>query len=220
MAEWLQEWAQVLSAFGTILMMFAWVFYAQFAIISYLQQRRARVVIDQTEDRSLDTKFVVVNLSEVPVYISCVMVVVKRGDEETATRIDTYRHFLSTDDSDTPQQLEAELRHGTLGSADLLMLGGGDRLLSWLLESGDDDEFDAPRDERLRQVLSEIDHFEIRVVAMSGNDDKVIASRRRFEIQERESSILICPQFSQTQHFNSWSSRSTAEQWSAQCQEC
>lgn len=220
MAEWLQEWAQVLSAFGTILMMFAWVFYAQFAIVSYLQQRRARVVIDQTEDRTLSTRFVVVNLSERPVYISCVMVAVKVGDEEKTTRLDTYRHFLSDDQSDSPEQLEAQLRHGTLAPADLLMLGGSDRLLSWLLDSGDDEDFDAPRDERLRQALAEIEHFDIRVIAMSGNDDKVIASRRRFLIEEREEDIRIYPAFSQTQHFNSWWTRSTAEEWSERCQTC
>lgn len=217
MGEWLQEWADVLSAFGTILMMLAWVFYAQFAIVSYFSQRRARVVIDQTEDRTLNTRFVVVNLSEQPVYISCVMVVVHSGGDEQATRIDTYSHFLSEDESASSHQLQAELRHGTLQPADLLMLGGSDRLLSWLLESKDEDQDVPPRGERLRQALSEIDYFEVRVIAMAGNEDKPIASRRRFLIEEREEEVTIYPAYAQTQHFNSWSNRRTADEWSKYC---
>lgn len=217
MGEWLQEWAQVISAFGTVLTMLVWVFYFHFAIFAYLGQRRARVVIDQTEDRSLNTSFVVVNLSEQPVYISCVMVVVKAGDDEKVTRIDTYRHFLGSDDDWTPQQVEAELRHGTLGPADLLMLGGSDRLLSWLLDKGDDEDFDDSREERLGQALSEIDWFDLRIIAMVGNDDRPIASRRRFLISADDGDTRIYPEFNQTQHFNSWWSRNTAAEWSEQC---
>lgn len=216
MAEWLQDWAQVLSAFGTILMMMAWVFYAQFAIYAYLNQRRSRVVIDQTEDYSLNTKFVIVNLSELPVYVTCVMIVVNTGSEEKTRRISTYSHFMRSDETPGPREIESELRHGTLDPAGLLMIGGSDRLLSWLLDSDDDDP-DIPRGQRLRQVLSEIEHFDIRVMAMAGNQDKPIASRRRFCIEADEDNVTIYPAYSQTQHFNSWRTRKTADEWSDQC---
>lgn len=217
MGEWLQDWAQVLSAFATSLMMLAWVFYAQFAIFTYLHQRRARVVIDQTEDHSLDTKFVVVNLSQQPVYITCMMIVVTSADEQKTKRINTYSHFRSSDETPGPQEIESELRHGTLDPGSLLMIGGGDRLLNWLLQDGDDEDFELSRRERLRKAVAEVEHFEVRILAMVGNQDRPVASRRRFYIEQSESDVTIYPAYAQTQHFNSWRDRGRVDQWSEQC---
>lgn len=221
MGEWLQDWAQVLSAFATTLMMFAWVFYAQFAIYAYFNQRRSRVVIDQTEDHSLNTKFVVVNLSQQPVYITCMMIVVRTADnEEKSRRINTYSHFMSTEEAPGPREIESELRHGTLDPAGLLMIGGSDRLLNWLLDTGTDGEFGLSHNERLRQAISNVEHFDIRVLAMAGNQDKPIASRRRFYIEAQDNDVAIYPAFSQTQHFNSWRDRQTVDEWSDHCLHC
>lgn len=217
MAEWLQEWAQVLSAFGTLLMMLAWVFYAQFGILTYIRQRRPRVIIDQTADHSLNTRFVIVNLSELPVYISGIMIRVRRGDEESYHKISRFQRS-STEDEDeadeaSAEDVERELRHGTLDVGQLFLIGSSKETLSWLLKDGSDDETDEPFTSRLRSKLADVDEFEFRVVAMVGTEDKPVASSRQFQIEYEDGEIRIIPKEASTRHYASWWHRRVADDW-------
>jgi hypothetical protein len=218
--EWMQDNAELLSALATILMTIAWVTYAQFAIVTYFRQRRPRIVIDQTADHSLDTRFVIVNLSELPVYISGIMVCVRRGDDQTFHKIDRFQRSSSGDDdedagSPSTEDIEAQLRHGTLDVGQLFLIGSSKETLSWLLEDGDDDA-DQPFDNRLRGALAEIDDFEFRVVAMAGTDDHSVASARTFHIEYENDEIRIVPLDSSTRHYASWRHRHIADKWSEQ----
>jgi hypothetical protein len=217
--DWLQENAALISAIATVLMTIAWVVYAQFAITTYIQQRRPRIIIDQTADHSLDTRFVIVNLSETPVYISGILVAVRRGQEETLHKISRFRR-TSTEGGDGINDLdnadiEAELRHGTLDIGQLFLIGSSKETLSWLLEDGADD-VDQPVEARLRSALGHIDDFEFRVVAMTGTEDRSVASARRFRIEYEEDEVRIVPADGSTRHFGSWRSRRIAREWSEQ----
>jgi hypothetical protein len=212
--EWLQDNATVVSAMATAFMALVWLVYAHIGVIGFLHHRRPRVIIDQTEDRTLDTKFVVVNLSERPVYISCIMVAIQTDDDERVRKISTYTEVSSENGDQSRERIEAELRQGTLDSAQLLMLGDTDRLLSWMLD-GDDPE--TPRGERLRRALVEIDAIEIRVIAVVGVEDRPIASCRQFLIDKSGDDVRIRPRDSYTQHLTSRKHRGTIQQWSEFC---
>jgi hypothetical protein len=212
--EWLQDNATVVSAMATAFMALVWLVYAHIGVIGFLHHRRPRVIIDQTEDRTLDTKFVVVNLSERPVYISCIMVAIQTDDDERVRKISTYTEVSSENGDQSRERIEAELRQGTLDSAQLLMLGDTDRLLSWMLD-GDDPE--TPRGERLRRALVEIDAIEIRVIAVVGVEDRPIASCRQFLIDKSGGDVRIRPRDSYTQHLTSRKHRGTIQQWSEFC---
>lgn len=196
-------------------MVLVWIFYAQFAIMTFMWQRRPRIVIDQTEDRSVHTRFVLVNLSELPVLISCVMMVVRRGKEETVHKVTTYER--QADGENHTEYEQAVERHGTLAPSQLLMIGSSEETLSWLLQDDADDDVDEPRDRRVARALREVDEFEIRIVAMVGTDDRPVASARRFEIERTDEGVQILPKDSYTQHFSSWRSRRTAVEWSDYC---
>lgn len=199
-----------------MLTVLVWVFYAQFAILTFMWHRKPRIVIDQTEDRSVHTRFVLVNLSEQPAYISCVLMAVRRGKEETIHKIATYHRANSDQEDGQEEELREEQRHGTLAPAQLLMLGSSEENLTWLLQD-DDDDVDEPRDRRVSRALREVDEFELRVVAMVGTDDKPVASSRRFEIERTDRGVLILPKDTYTQHFASWRNRRTAIEWAEYC---
>jgi hypothetical protein len=213
--EWLKDNAELVSALATVLMTIAWVTYAQFGIITYLRQRRPRIVVDKTADDSINTRFVVVNLSEYPIYISGILVVVNRDDEQFIHKIEKYQR-TTTDDGeelDGVEQSESQLRHGTLDVGQLFMMGSSRETLAWLLdEEGEDANGD--RQDRLRQALDEVDSFELRVVAMAGNDDRPVAARRQFEISWVDGDVSISPAEAYTRQFAGWWNRDTPEEWS------
>jgi hypothetical protein len=174
-------------------------------------------VIDKTAENTIHTRFVVVKLSELPVYISGILVIVRRGEEEFHHKIENY-HRSTTDDGDELDHVEAaesQLRHGTLGVGQLFMMGSSSETLSWLLTE-DAEDADQPRGDRLRRALVEVDEFEFRVVAMAGNDDRPVASSRRFQIvrDEEEGEPHIRPLDNYTQQYSSIWSRKVAEEWS------
>jgi hypothetical protein len=216
---WLQENAELVSAMATVLMTIAWVTYAQFGIVTYIKQRKPRIVIDKTAENTINTRFVVVNLSELPIYISGILVVVRRGEEEFVHKIENYQRG-TTDDGEELDQVEyaeSQLRHGTLDVGQLFMMGSSKETLSWLL-TDDAEDLEEPRGDRLRRALWEVDEFEFRVVAMAGNDDRPVASSRRFGIEhdEDDQEIQIKPLDDYTQQYSSIWSRKVAEEWSQQ----
>jgi hypothetical protein len=95
--EWLQNNAMVFSAMATVFMALVWLLYAHIGIVSILRHRRPRVIIDQTMEQTVDTKFMIINLSEQPVYISDVMVAVESEGEKTIRKIRTYYHVSAGD---------------------------------------------------------------------------------------------------------------------------
>jgi hypothetical protein len=217
---WLQDNAELVSAMATVLMTIAWVTYAQFGILTYIKQRRPRIIIDQTADHSLNTRFVIVNLSELPIYISGIMVCVRRGEDETIHKINRFQRTSSSDDEDdagsqSAEDVEAQLRHGTLDVGQLFLIGSSKETLSWLL-TDDDETVDQPFDQRLRGALAEIDDFEFRVVAMAGTEDHSVASARTFQIEYEEDEIRIVPANGSTRHYSSWRYRHVAREWSEQ----
>ncbi len=212
--EWLTDNADLVSALATVMMTIAWVVYAQFGIITYLRQRRPRLLIDKTADNSINTRFVVVNLSEFPVYISGILVVVRRGEEEITHKIENYMR-TSTDDGeelDSMEYTESQLRHGTLDVGQLFMMGSSRETLSWLLDDNAEDA-DDERANRIRKALHEVDNFEFRVVAMAGNDDRPVASSRQFNVEFDGDQICIVPLQEYTRQFSSWRDRRIAEEW-------
>lgn len=218
--EWLQDNAQLISALATVLMTIAWVTYAQFGIITYVKQRKPRIVIDKTAEDSIDTRFVVVNLSEYPIYISGILVVVRRDGEEFIHKIDNFRR--STDDDgeelDEREATESQLRHGTLDVGQLFMMGSSRDTLAWLLDDEADDVHEE-RVQRLRRALGKVDNFEFRVVAMAGNDDRPIAAGRTFEVVPSydddddvyATRIIVSDDY--THQYAGWWDRSTANEW-------
>ena len=174
-------------------------------------------MIDKTAERSINTRFVVVNLSEFPIYISGILVVVRRGDEEIVHKIENYER-TSTDDGeelDSREYTESQLRHGTLDVGQLFMMGSSRETLSWLLED-DAEDADQERPQRLRNALNEVDNFEFRVVAMAGNDDRPVAASRQFDINLENDQIGVVPVQEYTRQFSSWRARRVAREWAEQ----
>ncbi|TVR75398.1 MAG: hypothetical protein EA415_03970 [Sphaerobacteraceae bacterium] len=218
--EWLQDNAELISALATVLMTIAWVTYAQFGIITYIRQRQPRIVIDKTAESSINTRFVVVNLSEYPIYISGILVVVRRDGEEFVHKIDNFRRSTNDDgeELDEAESMESQLRHGTLDVGQLFMMGSSRETLAWLLDDEAED-VNEERVQRLRRALGAVDEFEFRVVAMAGNDDKPIAASRKFEAVASygddddiyDTRIVVSDDY--TRQFAGWRDRSVAQEW-------
>jgi flagellar motor switch/type III secretory pathway protein FliN len=216
MLEWLSDNAMVVSALASVLMALVWVIYAHIGIIGFIHHRRPRIIIDQTEDRTLNTKFVIVNLSEQPVYISCIMIAVIHDGEEKVRRISKYREVTDEDGYTDLQNVASQLQQGTLDSGSLFMLGDTDRLLDWMLH-GDGWHEETPRHDRLRQTLDEIEAIEVRVLSAVGVEDRSVGSLRRFEIDHKDGDIRIRPASGETRHLTGWRARTALDEWSEFC---
>jgi hypothetical protein len=210
--EWLQDNAMVFSAMATVFMALVWLLYAHIGIVSILRHRRPRVIIDQTMEQTLDTKFMIINLSEQTVYISDVLVAIQTGGDETVRKITTYYHVSAEDLHQRPREVQGELRQGLLNSGDLLLLGDAEDLLSWMLEEHEEDTGTTSR-ERLQSALWDLDAVEIRVIAMVGVEDKPVGSCRRFVIDKEDTTAMIRPEDSHTTHLTSWRERRIVHQW-------
>lgn len=218
--EWIQDNAELISALATVLMTLAWVTYAQFGIITYIKQRQPRIVIDKTANDTIDTRFVIVNLSEYPIYISGILVVVRRDGEEFIHKIQNYERSTNDDGEELGEveSTESQLRHGTLDVGQLFMMGSSRDTLAWLLDDEAEDVNDE-RVQRLRRALGKVDDFEFRVVAMAGNDDRPIAAGRKFEVvpsfddHEDVYATRIVVSDDYTRQYAGWWDRSTAEEW-------
>jgi hypothetical protein len=216
MIEWLSDNAMLVSALASVMMALVWVIYAHIGIIGFIHSRRPRIIIDQTEDRTLDTKFVIVNLSEHPVYISCIMVAVERDGEETVRKVSTYHEVKNEDGETDLENVSAQLQQGTLDSGQLFMLGDTDRLLEWMVH-GDGWSQETPRRDRLYQSLMEIESIEVRVLAAVGVEDRAVGSSRRFTVDHENGEVRIRPENRHTRHLTGWRHHRTLQEWGEFC---
>lgn len=214
--QWLQDNATLLSAFATIFMAIVWIVYAQVAIRTYLRHRKPRIIIDQTEEQSIDTKFIIVNLSEQPVYVANLIVSVGFDGQERSRQVSKYFRSSSEDVHERPREVESELRHGTLTPGDLLLLGDTDQLLTWLMS--DDGDEDTPHGEKFRQMMWSVDVIEIRAISMVGVEDEPIGSYRRFEVVKDDHEVAIRPKDAYTHHLTSRRNRKIVAQWTEDSQ--
>lgn len=214
--QWLQDNATLVSAFATVFMALVWIAYAQVAITTYLRHRKPRIIIDQTEEHSLSTKFIIVNLSEQPVYVANLIVSVGYDGQEHAKQVSKYFRSTSEDVHERPREVESELRHGTLGPGDLLLLGDTDQLLAWMMSDDGDEE--TSHGERFRHMMWSVDIIEIRAVSMVGVEDEPIGSYRRFEVVKDDHEIAIRPKDQYTYHLTSWRNRKTVNKWTEEVQ--
>lgn len=216
--SWLQDNATLLSAGATMITALVWVLYAHVAITTYIRHRRPRVIIDQTEEESLETKFLIVNLSEQAVYINYIIVVINYNGRERAKRIRTYFHISPEEVHQEPRKAQTQLGAGTLHPGDLFLLGDTDVLLAWMMEEDEEDQ-ETPHAEKLRRAISRLDTIEIRVIVTVGVEDKPVGSSRLFDVEKVDATVLIHPRFAQTRHLTSRRERRTVEEWRQQALE-
>lgn len=168
---WLEQHANVVNAFlgfGTFLL---WAVYAYLFYSSYERQHRPRIVIDRLAGPGTEGNCAITNLSHEFMYLECVFVVARSGDETFTTEITEHIRLESTSQRNK-RELVSLVKQGPVDSGELVILGTLHELARKAVtaESG--------REAQLETLSS----LEIRVVGTVSGQDRLIGARKRFGI--------------------------------------
>lgn len=221
--NWLSSNSSVVSSASNVAMVLVWILYLQIALTTFIRQRRPRIEIDQSQGHGVRSIFMVINLSQEPIHISCVLVAFNVGEREAVFEITDYEHSNVEWDSesDSSRRWEASLKHGPLNAGEFLVLGG---LPVNLVEarlvgssSGPENQNKSLED-RFNECAGVIDNFEIRVMGVFSTDERTVGASRKYTFDLKdERSPRILPESDRTEQLASRRGRRTLREWSDQC---
>jgi hypothetical protein len=100
----LLEFAPLISAAASVLMLAVWGIYLELFWRNYRQQHRAKIVIGRGEGMGLDSLCLVSNMSVEPIHIEGVIVVAERGERRWARAITTLSDIEGGDAPEKPSR--------------------------------------------------------------------------------------------------------------------
>ncbi len=205
MWEWLQQNAQLISALGSITMVFIWLLYLQLFYLQFRRQRKPCLVIHHEQGNGPSDLCLLVNMSSEPIHVQCILAKI-RVEDRTVTRPVTELGEVSP----TSQQLESTLRQGPICPGDYLVLGTLERIVN--LQPLIEEQMQAHSEETEQSFPYPLD-IEIRIVAVHGPSDHLVGACRRFNVRRRENKwVLDASQF-QTDQLSSHRHLKTVEKW-------
>lgn len=220
--NWLTLNAQAVSSVSSIAMAIIWIVYLQIALTTYVRQRRPRIVLDQAHGHGPRSVFILINLSQEPIHISCILVAFNSGDDEEVFEITDFEHSdVDPDESDRDSRWEESLKHGPLQAGEFLILGGVpvDLLKSRVMSGRDGDNGrDKSLEDRFNECGSFISNFEIRVIGVFSTEDRPVGASQKYMIElNDENSLRILPASDRTRQLTSRRDLPTLQQWREQC---
>ncbi|PRY65733.1 hypothetical protein B0H98_102263 [Vreelandella songnenensis] len=198
--EWLKENAQAISAIGSILTLFVWVFYAQLLYNGYARQRRPRIIINRGKGVGLEALCLISNMSNEAIYVQHLVAVLHTKERSYELDIVEYQQQGNEED-------EASYRthQGPLNSGDYLHIQSFNSTLERLTEYWDIGQ----------DVLRQSDvQLEIRVIAIYGPEDMPIGASRHFKLNYTTEPVgQLIPTRVDTQRMNSRRDRKRVLEW-------
>lgn len=182
-----------------------WFVYAHLLYAQYSRRLRPNLLIDYVMRNDIDAVCMVINMSEQPINVECVLLAIDCGDEPMVIRpVSTMAEGTEKHGEDAELQM-----YGPLTSGDQRVLG---RFRSLLRTAGalvgQDGRQWIPSGGRQRPV----ERFEIRVVARYSAEREVFGVQRSFSWVPTPRGHRILPQIA-TDHLVSRKQRAEARQW-------
>ncbi|MBZ5486882.1 hypothetical protein HW452_05015 [Halomonas aquamarina] len=198
--EWLKENAQAISAVGSILTLFVWVFYAQLLYNGYARQRRPRIIINRGKGIGLDALCLISNMSNEAIYVQHLVAVLHT--QKRSYELDIVEYQQQGDEEDDTSY---RTHQGPLNSGDFLHIQSFHAILERLTEYWEIDQ----------ATLEQSDvQLEIRVIAIYGSEDMPTGASRHFKLNYTAEPIgQLIPTRVDTHRMNSRRDRKRVLEW-------
>lgn len=189
---------EYLSTFSNVVMAIVWVAYFQFFFWQYRRSRRPYLVIHHAQNEDPEALCLLVNMSESPVHIQCVQVVVTDQQGEISVLGVTQYERVDGDD----HNVQRSLRQGPLRSGDFLVLGAFADIVRGRNSTG-----------QILQKFDDIRALEIRAAAIHGPSPFPVGVRRTFTVQHEEDGASITPCNVHTEQLTRRKDRAQVRRW-------
>jgi hypothetical protein len=174
----LLEYAPLISAGASVLMLAVWGVYLDLFWRSYRRQHSAKIVIGLGEGMGLDALCLVSNMSAAPIHLEGVIVVAEREGRRWAKAITS----LSEIERERPKKPS---REGPLKSGDYIVLGSFRQLVE--LAKG-------PPADPVEEGRPPLDAIAVWIVADLSTESELVFARRRFLIGCRGMAVVFRPE--------------------------
>lgn len=175
---WLNDNSDAISAIAGVATLGLWAIYLQLLLSSYLEGRRAKILINRGGTPTLDGHCLVANMSAKAIFIDAVLL------DLTAAAGQDKRHFsyslsnLTFDDDGSDPRVR--LFQGPLDAAEHVDLGSFRALITRMSPPG----FDR---------FETIEDIRITIVATYASEDSPVAAERIFDIIGGQSELVLSP---------------------------
>ena len=193
----LLEYAPLISAGASVLMLAVWGIYLDLFWRSYRRQHRAKIVIGHGEGMGLDSLCLVSNMSAEPIHIEGVIVAAEHGEQRWA------RAITSLSDIEGASGPKKPSREGPLKSGDYIVLGTFRELL---------DLARAPADCACRDDQTQLDAIAVLVIADLSTETDLVFAQRRFRIRRHARGVAFRPEDIETRRITRADERREVEE--------
>lgn len=191
----LLEYAPLISAGASLLMLLVWGIYLDLFWRSYRRQHRAKIVIGHGEGMGLDALCLVSNMGAEPIHIEGVIVEAERDGHRWAKAITSLADIEGAKPPKTPA------REGPLKSGDYIVLGSFRQLVDLTKGSS------GPKG-----AYPPLDTIAIWVVADLSTESDLVFARRRFRIRTGARDTVFRPEGLETRRIRRARERREIEQ--------
>jgi hypothetical protein len=178
MWEWITANAKVLTLVTTAFTLVVWTVYGQLMAANDKRKRKPRLFVKQGSGHGLDSVCLVSNMSAEAIYIRCVLVSLRVGEQ-------TYRDTIA--DADKPTNLDAEADpdqnpcQGPLKASETMNLG---TFRSLVAQIGEAEGLDVDHDARL--PIADLNSVTVTVVTAFGPEESTVGARRHFVVENHD----------------------------------
>ncbi|MFP4313734.1 MAG: hypothetical protein ACLFR0_05335 [Alphaproteobacteria bacterium] len=169
MQEWLLEHSAIINVFTNITMLLVWVFYLQIFFLTFMRQRRSKILINRATGKDILSHCLICNMSAEPIYVSNIIISMKNDHGEWLGSV-TDIEASSMEDEIVATQLTYQ---GPLASGEFFDLGSFQKLLQ------NASKLNGATDE----VLDKDSHLtiEIIIIGIYGSEKRAVGASRLFE---------------------------------------
>ncbi|MAE51393.1 MAG: hypothetical protein CMH27_06255 [Micavibrio sp.] len=173
MLEWIETHNAALSVLISFAMLIVWVLYLQFFLMTYVRQRRSKIIINKVAGSSHKSHCFISNMSAETIYISVIKVTLQNPDDEWIAYITDFEEV-----SDSSDKRPAEMTYqGPMGTGAFYDLGSYESIVSSVQK-----RTEAPKD-----ILKQDDFsMEIKVLGFYGSERLPVAAYRNFTYDKGE----------------------------------
>lgn len=189
MMDWINAHGSGLNFLANFGMLILWLIYMQVFLMTFIQGRKPRVLINRGAGSDLDSLILVSNMSQQPVYAQSVYCTIALDDRTVSTTVNDRDLLQKSGKGERPEGITS---HGPLSRGEFMGLGTFRNVLEITVERSDA----LPGD--LSSLSDRVRSVELMVVCAFGGDDLEIAARRRFRLDTSGDPWNVIPETPQT----------------------
>ncbi len=198
--EWILENSMEIYAAGSMILIFVWVFYAHIFFRDFRSRHHPRIMIQQTPDMDIDSKCMIINLSQNIINIANVRLTGEWSDKHISIEISDYRRYSSEELATQEKKL---LNQGPLKSGGYIQLGSFEELVSRMEDENGGESI-------IREGKGRL---ELRVLFFAGTSSRPLGARRCFSIISEGKKMIAKPETLDTIQMSSLRQRMIVKSW-------